>query len=155
MGCAGLMVGGAHRLRGKHGRRKVVRQLRNAEIAAALAFARYRGLREAAVEVPVAPSPPLWRRVLFPTAAATVLMASLWAGLATFSVAIPAALILAPTVVGGVTMLVQAATRARRNRPRPPCVRDLVQAARALRQAEIALNRARYRARWANSGAGT
>jgi hypothetical protein len=154
MGCGGLMVGGAHRLRGKRWRRKVMRQLRNAEIAAALALARYRGLREAD-EVPVAPSPPLWRRVLVPSAAATVLMASLWAGLATFSVVVPAALILAPAVVGGVTMPVLAVTRARRRRPRPPCVRDLVQATRALRQAEIALNRARYRARWVNPGAGT
>jgi hypothetical protein len=131
-----------------------VRQVRNAEIAAALAFARYRGLREAA-EVPVAASPPLWQRVLVPTAAATVLLASLWAGLATFSVVVPAMLILTPAVVGGVTMLVLAVVRARRRRPRPPCVRDLVQATRALRQAELALLRARNRARWVNPGAGT
>jgi hypothetical protein len=128
-------------------RRKTVRQVRNAELAAAIASDRYRGLR-GAVEIPVAPSPPLSQQVLVTVLAATVLVASLWAGLAALSVVVPAVLILTPSALGGLILLVLTVSRARPRRSRPPCVRDLVEADRALREAEIALRKAQDRAQW-------
>lgn len=128
-------------------RRKAVRQVRNAELAAAIATARYRRLR-GAVEIPVAPSPPLRQQVLVTVLAPTVLVASLWAGLAALSVVVPAGLILTPSVLGGLILLVLTVCRARPRRSRPPCVRDLVEATRALREAEIALREAQNRAQW-------